>query len=205
MRYCLDFYWQQGSACLMLGQASLPAALPPGNRRGTWRPGMLQPCQESPGWPRSVPSALPDLAQHRGAAHGREWPWKQPQLLEVTAPTAGRAALAAGDSHCCFQDCSSLQSSPGPALPCRAWGHCQPCASSSFSPVSAGSSQLLHCPNPELGLCHTSGRASTAGWFKTLHHHSQASFSGVERMGRTRGSCYKYKICYKEKTYIVHL
>lgn len=41
--------------------------------------------------------------------------------------------------------------------------------------------------------------------FKTLQHHSQASFSGVERMGRTRGSCYKYKICYKEKTYIVHL
>lgn len=157
--------------------------LPPGNRMGTWRPGSLQPCQESPGGPAGVlgeaqggpslsPQSLPDPARHRG----RKWPWNHPQLLELTAPTAGparalwgtagRAALAAGDSHCCIQDCSSPECSPGTALPCRARGHCQPCSpcgSSRLSPAPAGSSRLLHCPDPEPCLCHTSGRASTAG------------------------------------------
>lgn len=85
----------------MFGPASLPAAFPLGNRKGMWKPGSLQPCQESPGGPAGVlgeaqggpglsPQALPDPAQHRGAAHGREWPWKHPQLLEVKHSQQGQ-------------------------------------------------------------------------------------------------------------------
>lgn len=144
-RFCLSHAWP-GPRCLLLS--------PPGNRKGMWRPGSLQPCQESPGGPAGVlgeaqdgpslsPQALPDPARHRGAAHRRRWPWNHPQLLELTAPTAGpapgrlwgtagRAALAAGDGH------SALECSPGTALPCRARGHCQPC-----SPCGSTGSPLL--------------------------------------------------------------
>lgn len=160
-RFCLSHAWP-GPHCLLLS---------PGNRKGTWRPGRLQPCQESPGRPSSVPSGPPSS---RGAAHGRERPWKHPQHPQQGQPQGGcggQQGELPWAQPLLLQDCSSLQGSPGTASPAA------PGAPAAL-PCSAGSSQLLQCPNPEMCLCHTSGRASTAGGSKpyntTARHPSQA-------------------------------
>lgn len=200
-RFCLSHAWP-GPHCLLLS---------PQEQKGNveaWEAPALpgKPCWpsrssgRSPGRPSSVPSGPPSC---RGAATEGNGPGSIPSTHSRASP---REAVGDSRESCpghwaqplLLQDCSSLQGSPGTASPAA------PGAPAAL-PCSAGSSQLLQCPNPEMCLCHTSGTASTARGLKTLQHHSQASFSGVERMGRTRGSCYKYKICYKEKTYIVHL
>lgn len=126
----------------------------------------------------------------------------------------------------------SAAGSPGTAPPCRARGgtcqHCRPCLQQTGSPLlplgapistaqTLPARDALRCvsvtPRAEPTLQEHVGAEIPAALehppppegVKTLQHHSQASFLGVERRGRTRGSCYKYKICYKEKTYIVHL
>lgn len=155
MRYCLEFYWQQGSACLMPG-LGLTACFPPRNRKGMWRPGRLQPCQESPagpagalgeaqGGPALSPQALPAA---------EVLPWKGTALEASPAPTAGpapgrlwgtagRAALGAGHSHWCCRT----------APPCRAalaLPALQPLGLQQLSPAllgapSSSSAQALRC------------------------------------------------------------